>query len=274
MNDRMLQGRASFTLRDPRPHPVRDIPVYTYQPSGFTPDSPVLIVMHGRKRNGEEYREQWVETAERHGFLVGVPEFSDAQYPHPHEYNYGSMLAADGSLRLASEWIFPVIDDVFREVRRRAGSNRERYTVYGHSAGGQLVHRLATFAWSPLIERAVSANAGSYTMPTTEETLPFGIRGTGVGDTQLRAFFTKPLLVMLGDQDIDPDHSQLPREPAAMRQGPHRFARGHRYLEVAKQEADRLGVPLAWRIAIAPGVAHDNRAMAPHVGRELFGAKS
>ena len=61
-------------------------------------------------------------------------------------------------------------------------------------------------------------------------------------------------------------------QEAAKRQGPHRFARGHHYLEVAKREADRLGVPLAWRLAIAPGVAHDNSAMAPHVGRELFGA--
>ena len=271
MTDRLPEGRASFTLRDPRPALDRNITVYTYRPNSAGAESPIVIVMHGRKRNGEEYRDHWIETAERHGFLVVVPEFSETDYAHPHEYNYGSMIAPDGSIRPRSDWLFPVIDHVFREVRRRAGSKRERYILYGHSAGGQLVHRLATFAWSPSIERAVSANAGSYTLPSKEETLPFGVAGTPMSDEELRAFFARPLLVMLGDRDVDPNHSQLPREPAAMRQGPHRFARGQNYLEVAKREARRLGVPLAWRLAIAPGVAHDNEGMAPHVARELFG---
>jgi len=228
--------------------------------------------MHGVKRNGEEYRDQWVETAERHGVIVAVPEFSVAQYAHPHEYNYGGMVAADGSARPRSEWVYPVLDEVFREVKRRTGSARERYILYGHSAGGQLVHRLATFAWSPLIERAVSANAGSYTMPCEEDAMPFGVKGAGLGSNDLKELFTRPLLVFLGDRDNDAGHPHLPREPGAMRQGPHRFARGHRYLEIAAREAKRLGVPLAWRLAVAPGVAHDNHGMAPHVGRELFGS--
>jgi len=174
-------------------------------------------------------------------------------------------------MRPRAEWLFPAIDEAFREVRRRSGSTRGRYFLYGHSAGGQLVHRLATFAWSPSIERAVSANAGSYTLPCAEEDFPFGTGETGLGDEALRALFARPLLVMVGDRDVDPRDPHLPMEQAAIRQGPHRFARGHRYLEVARREAQRLGVPLAWRLAVAPGVAHDNHAMAPHVGRELFG---
>lgn len=247
--------------------------MFTYRPQRAGPAAPVLIVMHGRKRNGEEYRDQWVETAERHGVLLAAPQFSDGQYPNAHEYNYGSMIEADGAARSRSQWLFPAIDEVFRELRGRTGSTRERYTLYGHSAGAQLVHRLATFAWSPLMERAVSANAGSYTMPSEEEGLPFGVKQSGVGPAELRAFFARPLVVFVGDSDIDPADPHLPREPAAMRQGPHRFARGHRYLEVAGREAERLGVPLAWRLKVAPGVAHSNHAMAPHVGRELFAAQ-
>ncbi|HEX4780082.1 MAG TPA: hypothetical protein VH301_04970 [Usitatibacter sp.] len=271
MTSELPQGRSHFALRDPRPSPEREITVYTYRPEAWVADAPILIVMHGRKRNGEEYRDQWAETAERHGFLLVVPEFNEAQYPPPHEYNYGAMVDRDGLMRPRAEWLFPAIDEAFREVRRRARSTREGYILYGHSAGGQLVHRLSTFAWPPSMERAVSANAGSYTMPSAEEGFPFGIGGTGLGDEALRAFLARPLLVMLGDRDVDPQDAHLPREQGAMRQGPHRFARGHRYLEVAAREAKRLGVPLAWRIAVAPGVAHDNHAMAPHVARELFG---
>jgi hypothetical protein len=57
-----------------------------------------------------------------------------------------------------------------------------------------------------------------------------------------------------------------------MRQGPYRFARGRNYFETARREAERLGVPLAWRLSIVPGVAHSGQNMAPHAARELFGA--
>ena len=70
------------------------------------------------------------------------------------------MVGADGAPMPRSQWLFPAIDKVFEELKRLTGSTRTGYTLYGHSAGGQFVHRLATFAWSPLMERAVSANAG------------------------------------------------------------------------------------------------------------------
>jgi hypothetical protein len=110
-------------------------------------------------------------------------------------------------------------------------------------------------------------------MPCEEDPMPFGVKGAGLGSEELRRLFPRPLWVFLGDRDNDSGRPHLPREPAAMRQGPHRFARGHRDLEVAGREARRLGVPLAWHLAVAPGVAHDNETMAPHVGRELFGTQ-
>lgn len=58
-------------------------------------------------------------------------------------------------------------------------------------------------------------------------------------DKQGSGSFSRPLLLLLGDADIDADHPQLPREPDAMKQGPHRFARGHHYFETARREAAR-----------------------------------
>lgn len=266
------QGSSSHTFPDPRPGPRREITVFTYRPPSFNADSPVVIVMHGRNRNGADYRDWWIAEAEQRGLLVAAPEFSEAQYAHPHEYNYGAVVGVDESPRPRKEWLFPIMDAVFDDARRRFGSSRERYFLFGHSAGGQLVHRLATFAWSPLIERAVAANSGSYTMPLAGLAYPHGLGGTGLGDQDLRALFSRPLLLLLGDADIDPDHPQLPREPDAMKQGPHRFARGHHYFETARREAARLGVPLAWQLAIAPGVAHSAEQMAPHAALHLFGS--
>jgi poly(3-hydroxybutyrate) depolymerase len=258
----------SYALRDPR-DAAREITVHVHRPAGFTPASPVLMVMHGRARNGLDYCRYFGPESERRGFLVVAPEFSDAHYPHPHAYNYGNMCGLDEAMLPRTQWLFPVLDAVFDDVRERTGSRRGTFCLFGHSAGGQLVHRLATFGWLARIERAIAANSGSYTLPTREERFPFGLGGAPLGDDELRAFFARPLTIQLGDADVNPDDEHLPREAAAMAQGPHRFARGHRYLEVARREAARLGVPLAWRLSVVPGVGHSGESMAPFAVREF-----
>jgi len=271
MDSPIATGAARYAFRDPRKGAKREIIVHTYRPANFGANRPILLVIHGRKRNGAEYRDFWSAEAERRGILVVAPEFSDAQYPHPHEFTYGAMNRADGRITPRDEWLFPAIEAVFQDVRSRARSNRNRYFLFGHSAGAQVVHRHATFAWSPSIERLVSANAGCYTMPSRDAQFPFGLGGVPITDAQLATFFSRPMVLLLGDRDTDPEDEHLPREPGAMQQGPHRFARGRRYMEVAGEEAARLGVPLMWRLEIAPGVAHSGRDMAPFAARGLFG---
>jgi poly(3-hydroxybutyrate) depolymerase len=209
--------RDAYTFPDPRPGPRREITVHLYRPGNYRGDSPILVVMHGRGRNGADYRDFFVDESERLGFAVVAPEFPEAQYAHPHEYNYGAMWRPDGTFALRKQWLFPVIDAVFRDAVERLHSTRARYALFGHSAGAQVVHRFATFAWSPLIERAIAANAGSYTMPLRDEPFPFGLDCPVKVD--VAALLSRPLLIQLGDLDNDPNHAQLPRDPGAMRQG-------------------------------------------------------
>jgi hypothetical protein len=263
-------GPNRYLFADPRPGPKREIAVHAYRPAFFGPHSPIVLVMAGRKRNAAEYLDYWKADAEQRGFLVVAPEFTESQYPHPHEYSYGAMCGADGVVRPREEWIFPVIEAIFRDARSRAGSMRDRYVLFGHSAGAQLVHRLVTFGWSASIERAIAANSGSYAMPVRTEDVPFGLGGLPYTDADVHALLSRRMIVHLGDQDIDPNDEHLPREPAAMRQGPHRLARGLHYVETASQVAGRLGVPLEWRLVIAPGIAHSGQRMAPLAARELF----
>lgn len=261
MTSRIPLGSSSFAFRD--------VTVHVHRPRGFTADIPILMVMHGRKRNGDEYRDFFVPESERRGFLVVAPSFAEARYPHPHAYNYGRMVDGSGAMQPRERWTFRIVENVFREVRRRTGSRRERFFMFGHSAGSQFVHRLATFAWIDSIERAVAANAGSYTMPLYGERFPFGLDGVAADDETVPRLLSRPLIVLLGDHDVDTDDPDLPREPEAMRQGPHRFARGQHYFETAKREAARLGAPFNWRLAIAPGIAHSGERMAPFAVKEL-----
>jgi poly(3-hydroxybutyrate) depolymerase len=262
-------GTSSYVLADPRGG-NRSITVQFHRPAALTPRSRVLIVMHGRGRNGADYRNWWIPEAERYGALLAVPEFSERDYAHPEEYNYGAMFTREGELRPRGEWLFPVVDHVFEDVRRRAGVETNRYFLFGHSAGSQVVHRMVTFGWSERIERAVAANAGAYTLPRLDESFPFGLGGTGFGELELKQLLSRPMLVLLGEADNDPSHHQLPREPAAMRQGPHRFARGQHYFATARREAERLGVHFGWKLATVPGVAHSGELMAAPAARHLF----
>jgi poly(3-hydroxybutyrate) depolymerase len=266
--DTLPPGSSSYVLADPRGG-GREITVFTHRPASFRADGPVVIVMHGRTRNGDDYRDWWVADAERHGALVIAPRFSERHYAHPDEYNYGAMVEA-GRPRPAAAWLFPVIDQVFLDACRKAGSAARRYFLFGHSAGGQVVHRLVTFGWSDRIARAVAANPGSYTMPLLDEEFPFGLKGTGLGVEGVRALLGRPLLILLGESDDDPNHHQLPREPGAIRQGPHRFARGLHYFEAGRRESERLGVPFAWELATVPGVAHSGEFMSPAAASHLF----
>jgi len=261
MSSKLPPGSSSYAFRD--------VTVQVHRPATFTHASPILMVMHGRKRNGDEYRDYFVPESDRRGFLVVAPQFSEENYTHPHDYNYGRMIDKAGVLQPRERWIFPMIEEIFRDVRARVDSSREKFFIFGHSAGSQLVHRMATFHWLDPIERAVAANAGSYTMPVREERFPFGVDGLDVSDDDLRKLFSRPLLVLLGDRDVDTNDPDLPKEPQAMRQGPYRFVRGQRYFETAQREAKRLGVPLGWRLAIAPGVAHSGQDMAPFAVRQL-----
>ncbi|MCB1549228.1 MAG: hypothetical protein KDJ41_15550 [Hyphomicrobiaceae bacterium] len=263
----LVPGAGRLEYWDPRPGLRRPIPLWTYTPAGFGPESPIVLVMHGMKRNADEYRDNWAEAAEAEGCLVVAPEFSKAAYPESRDYNYGNVFKDDERLLPRDEWLFPVLDRIFLHVKARAGSRREQYALFGHSAGGQLVHRLVTLAFSPLIEIAISANAGSYTMPVMDVRYPFGLGGTSYTTEQERALVTRPLVILLGDSDNDPNHHSLPRDEAAMRQGPHRFGRGQAYFEAGRQLALKHEVPFAWRLEIAPGVAHSNAGLARQAAR-------
>ena len=57
---------------------------------------------------------------------------------------------------------------------------RRGYALYGHSAGGQFVHRYVAFADAPRMESAVAANSGWYTMPD-DGAFPYGWGGDIAG---------------------------------------------------------------------------------------------
>jgi len=251
-------------------HGGTTIPVWYYLPEDVRADAPVLFVMHGVNRDADRYRNEWEPLAEKQGFILLCPQFTNADFPGEEAYNYGNLLDKERRLRPRDQWSFRFLEPIFDAVRKAAGNRSTRYHLYGHSAGAQFVHRYLFFMPEARIARAVAANAGVWTLPDDEIDYPYGLRGTGVDAAAQRAIFQRPLVVLLGTADTDQTDIHLRRTPEAMAQGPHRFARGQYFFATARRESTALGATLAWRITTAPDIEHSNKLMAPFAVKALF----
>jgi poly(3-hydroxybutyrate) depolymerase len=239
-----------------------DLPVWYQLPDKVTPDTPVVFVMHGVNRDADRYRDEWAALARQYGFIVIVPQFNRTDFPGSRGYNTGYFREEDGTQRPRALWSFAAIEPLFDDVRRRFGTDDARYTIYGHSAGAQFVHRYVTFMPEARIGMAIAANAGWYTMPDPAIDFPYGLGETPVDTAGLKRALGQPLTVMLGTADTDRGDPDLRKTPEADAQGPHRFARGHAYVAAGKAAAEQLGTTFGWRVVSVPGIGHSNAGMA------------
>jgi len=224
--------------------PQGQMRVFTYVPDTFAPDSPVLIVMHGVKRDADRYRDAWRDIAAKTNTLLLVPEFSNEMWPKSWGYNVGNMQTKGGQKIPRDAWSFTAIERALDKAVALFGSTRSGYKLYGHSAGAQFVHRFIMFTGGPRVERAVAANAGWYTLPRKADTFPYGLDGIDVADETLREAFSVPLTILLGEDDNDPNSKYLRRTPEALAQGAHRLARGASYLAAAQLTAQQMNATL------------------------------
>ena len=241
-----------------------------FVPDGVTADSPVVLVMHGVRRDGERYLHDWIPLAAARRFLLVVPEFSEAEFPGSRGYQDGNLTTRSGHPVPPEAWSYNLIEPIFDAVRARCHNRSEQYCIYGHSAGAQFVHRFLCCVPRARILRAVSANAGTYMLPEFATRFPYGFGGVGLGEAGLRTALGRPLIVLLGTADTDPHHPELSHAPEAEAQGPHRLARGRYFYASGEKAAAARQVPFGWKIAFAPGIAHSDSGMAPFALKCLF----
>lgn len=281
----LQSGSGRFTFHDARGNADRPITVRYHLPDGYTPETPIVFVMHGASRTGQRYFDDWEEHAIAHGFLLVVPEFDADNYPGSQWYNLGNVFsdsdsdaldanagsgaAANATHNPESAWSFTAVEHLFDAVRAAIGSSRTTFRIFGHSAGSQFVHRLLMTRPNAPVERTVAANAGWYTLPDDDTAWPYGLGGSGFEVAGLAGLLQLPVTVLLGDADTVTTAGNLRRTPEAMLQGPHRFTRGHTFHATARSAAESLGVPFGWALDTVPGAGHSNALMAPRAAEIL-----
>ncbi len=254
-------GANDLPWQDPA-LPGRTIVLRSAVPRRVTPRTPVLFVHHGINRNGGDYRDFWLPLVDEADLLVIAPEFPEADFPGLEWYNYGNRIDRHGHLKPQAEWTYGVPGRVFAALRAAAVTTREGFGQFGHSAGGQFVHRAISLGFRAGVVAAVSANAGTYAMPVLDVAFPYGLGGAGVDASGLAELLAFPLSVMVGTADIETTGAQFPHDEAAMAQGGTRYERAHRYYATAREQASGRHWPCAWSLIDVPGVSHDGARMS------------
>lgn len=255
------QGSSSLPFVDAY-HPQRPLEVNFYRPAGHRPDDEVVFVQHGMLRNGDDYRDFWIDAAEKHNLLIVAPTFGNEHFPETESYNNGLVVGEDGTIVAQDNWLYALPARVLAALREASVTKRDKVKLFGHSAGGQFVHRLLATQSETPYEVAFPANSGWYTLPTLERRFPEGLGGLGLGEAELARWLAWPMVIFAGDQDIVTDDPHLPAQPEALAQGPMRYARAQFMLDFAKAEAARRGLPCNWSLITVPGIGHDGAAMS------------
>ena len=290
-------GTGKFLIAGGLGREAKRITVQYHRPRNHTPGSPILLVVPGAGRNADSYRDAWIAAAYAYGVLVAALGYPEADYDFA-AYQMGGVIkalqianlpvGADGkppaSVHLRDEdisftanpqpqtWLFADFDRVFDLIVAATGSTLARYDLFGHSAGGQILHRLALFRPSSRAGRIVAANAGLYTQPDLDLPQLMGMKDTGVTPAGLTASLACDLTVMLGALDNDGEEGGLQvHTPSLDRYGVDRGSRGRVFFQGGQDRAKAMGVPCNWRLEVVPGVGHDYRAMGRAAARRLYG---
>ncbi|MHC8288924.1 alpha/beta hydrolase [Pseudomonas sp. XS1P51] len=267
----------------------------------------VLIILHGRLRNAETYRQTAEHAAEQAGqsatTLVIAPQFLN-------ETDIALHPVADSVLRWqGNEWMagglstapfslssYAALDEIIARIGdRRQFPDVKQIVIAGHSGGAQVVQRYALLGHDqPALRdadvqvRYVIANPSSYAYFDERRPVAFSHAGCpdfnrwkyGLADLpayaegrtpeQLEENYAKrDIVYLLGQQDIDPNHPALDKRCEAKAQGANRLIRGRNYFEYLKRLHPQ---GLKQQLIEVPGVGHDGDGMfnSPEGQKALF----
>ena len=288
------EGKGYFLISTNSKKEKRLLKVSYYKPSQFNKKSKILIVIPGAGRNADSYRDAWIEHSEKFSVLVLSVMYSEFDYKFD-DYHLCGLIENSNSnevfqkttnsnlatldeenyefdvIKDQKNWIFDDFDRIFQSVIENIETDQSLYDLFGHSAGGQILHRMALFSSKSMANRIIAANSGFYTLPDPKENFPFGINNFEFDDQYLKTSFQKRLFVMVGELDNqDEKRGTLLRSVSADAQGHHRLERGKYFYNFSKEKAESLDMDFNWKFYSIPNVGHNHKKMANSAARILY----
>ena len=217
-------------------------------PSNLRRAAPVLVLVHGISRNVDEHVRWFANAAAARGAIVVAPVFSLGTFPNYQRLGgLGRGPRADHAL-----------DAILAEVRVQVPMAGGQLLLYGHSGGGQFVHRYV-MAHPDGVARYVVSAAGWYTWPDPTMPFPDGTGPTpGLADLapDPQRFLTVPGQVLVGARDTRRSRTLNAAERIDRQQGSTRLERGRRWVGAMNTGAGLLGLSPPLRFRELPNSGH------------------
>ena len=252
------------------------LPIYVAKPNKINKSTRLVVVMHGRKRNAEEYRDQWLQASQDLNLFVIVPEFSEEKFPEVWGFNYGNIKTKNLDLIRKDLHAFSAIEPLAVDALKRFKLKSDHWGIYGHGAGAHFVHRFVLHHPQATHTLAIAANLGWY-LSMTDQEWPFGLTNSNIDNAKLKQAFGKYFLLMLGRADI----STKPNTPYVSKhwdiinlQGEHRLARGRNFFKSAVAKSKEVNQFFKWGMVEVPTTkGHSNTEQMVPYAAEMFYAR-
>jgi pimeloyl-ACP methyl ester carboxylesterase len=230
--------------------------VFTYRPK--CPNPGLLLVFHGVGRNAEGYRDDARGLGDGLCMIVVAPLFDEERFPS-WRYQRGGIIHK-GKVQDQRDWTGQLVLDLVAWVRRREGRTVP-YSLIGHSAGGQILSRVAAFTPTEA-KRIVIANPSTHVFASLKIDAPFGFGGVYPrrnAEAELRRYLETPVTILVGREDVGDKNRNDSAEARA--QGKTRYDRGLKAYRTARALAQSNGWSFNWRLIEVPGVGHSAAKM-------------
>jgi len=263
-------GKWSFVWTDTKGRADRPMRVYTYRPRKCDSTCPMVFVLHGQKRNAAEFRDNWQSLADHYSFLVIAPEFTQKNWPRAAGYNLGDA----GEHKDRERWGFSAVEHLFDEMR----VDQKDYRIFGHGAGAQFVQRMLLLRSDNRASALVAANPGWYTMAEwrkekSSDAFPYSLVNSRAGENELRQAFAKRFVLMVGENDVDPDDEGSINTAQVKKQGESAVDRGENFFKDATAVANDIGAKFSWELVELPTGTREGEAVSKAAAELLFGRK-
>lgn len=232
--------------------------VFTYVPC--SEPRGCLLLFSGLGRNARQSCDDAIGISERAGLTVFAPLMSEADFP-TWRYNRAGLVRRR-KLQPPERWTGPLLQSLMDWVRRLREGPSLPMSLFGFSAGAQLLSRVC--AYTPLVgaDRFVICSPSVYVAPTAHMPVPFGFRGIVnviPMEQRLRGYLAAPITIYLGTHDTG--NRLLATSKQALRQGANRLDRGRRIFRMAAALAKQQNWTFNWRLVEAAGVGHSIKRM-------------
>lgn len=212
-----------------------------------TPNGVPVVAVHGRSRRaGDQFRALLPAAMAADAVLI-APLFTSSAYPA-----YQRLDALDRPWGAADD-LLSTLDRLSEQHPISVG----QVDLVGFSGGAQFVHRFA-MRHPDRVRRLVVTAAGWYTLLDEARRYPHGVadRDTGAPLFDVAAFLALPILVMVGERDVEPDAGLRTSARLDRVQGENRLQRALHWVDHLEEEGRRQGISTAVSFDVLPGCGH------------------